>query len=85
MTFITVNGNWGAWSNWTNCTKSCGGGIQNRTRRCDDPKPRYGGAICTGNVTELNLGRRKALGDHEAQEGFENQICNEQPCPSMQR
>eukprot|EP00899_Mesostigma_viride_P011465 jgi/Mesvir1/20319/Mv19909-RA.1 len=32
-----------AWSNWTTCTATCGGGTRNRTRRIQQPAAGYGG------------------------------------------
>ncbi|CAB4005470.1 A disintegrin and metallo ase with thrombospondin motifs 18-like, partial [Paramuricea clavata] len=32
-----VHGNWGSWSEYTSCTRTCGGGVQHRTRECDNP------------------------------------------------
>uniref|UniRef100_A0A7M5X072 C-type lectin domain-containing protein n=1 Tax=Clytia hemisphaerica TaxID=252671 RepID=A0A7M5X072_9CNID len=46
-----VNGNWGQWSNWTECDKPCGVGFQNRSRVCDDPAPAHGGNDCNGTHT----------------------------------
>ncbi|XP_062505321.1 A disintegrin and metalloproteinase with thrombospondin motifs adt-1-like isoform X3 [Corticium candelabrum] len=43
-----VNGEWSYWSNWTSCTVSCGGGLRNRTRVCNNPVPAYGGRDCSG-------------------------------------
>ena len=41
-----MNGNWSDWSNWTDCTQPCGGGIQQRNRTCDNPPPDSGGQFC---------------------------------------
>ncbi|KAJ8305885.1 hypothetical protein KUTeg_016430 [Tegillarca granosa] len=49
--FCPVDGYWEAWSNWTTCNVSCGGGMQWRNRLCEEPK--YGGANCTGDDLEL--------------------------------
>ena len=45
--FIIVNGNWSEWRLGP-CSKACGGGIQNYTRVCDNPKPSCGGEECDG-------------------------------------
>ena len=34
------------------CSQSCGDGIQNRTRKCDNPTPANGGADCVGQRIE---------------------------------
>merc|ERR1712142_71108 len=47
-----VNGNWGQWGPFTDCSKTCGEGKQTRTRKCDNPKPRYGGIRCYGRPDE---------------------------------
>uniref|UniRef100_A0A8D2ZR28 SCO-spondin n=1 Tax=Scophthalmus maximus TaxID=52904 RepID=A0A8D2ZR28_SCOMX len=47
------DGGWGEWSNWTDCTKSCGGGIQSRRRECDSPSPEGEGNYCEGLGTEV--------------------------------
>jgi len=47
-----VDGNWGDFSAWSECSASCGGGFLMRTRKCDDPEPKYGGAACAGTMEE---------------------------------
>ncbi|XP_052084477.1 uncharacterized protein LOC127721722 [Mytilus californianus] len=44
----TINGSWGAWLNYSDCSVSCGGGTQFRQRHCDSPYPQYGGLDCEG-------------------------------------
>ncbi|KAL9989268.1 hypothetical protein ACROYT_G003801 [Oculina patagonica] len=41
-----VNGGWGDWSRWSECSVSCGFGMRSRERKCDSPKPQYRGAPC---------------------------------------
>uniref|UniRef100_H2ZL21 Peptidase M12B domain-containing protein n=1 Tax=Ciona savignyi TaxID=51511 RepID=H2ZL21_CIOSA len=45
---IPVDGNWGEWSRFGDCSRRCGGGIKSAHRECDSPKPQYGGRYCTG-------------------------------------
>ncbi|KAI4806607.1 hypothetical protein KUCAC02_017425 [Chaenocephalus aceratus] len=47
------DGGWGRWSNWTDCTKSCGGGVQSRRRECDSPRPEGEGNYCEGLGSEV--------------------------------
>ena len=47
-----VAGNWGAFGAWSVCSKSCGNGTRNRTRKCDNPEPQHGGADCVGDDEE---------------------------------
>ena len=50
-----MNGGYGPWSDFTQCTKTCGAGTQRRNRTCDQPIPRHGGRNCSdlGNETEV--------------------------------
>ncbi|VDH91149.1 Hypothetical predicted protein [Mytilus galloprovincialis] len=48
-----VDGGWASfksWSEWTQCSRSCGGGLRERTRyrHCTNPRPLHGGKKCTG-------------------------------------
>ncbi|KAK2904079.1 A disintegrin and metalloproteinase with thrombospondin motifs 2-like isoform X2 [Channa argus] len=45
---IKQDGNWGPWSEFGQCSRTCGGGVQFRTRDCDSPKPANGGRSCGG-------------------------------------
>nr|XP_039250429.1 properdin-like [Styela clava] len=42
------DGNWASWSHWSDCSESCGDGLQYRTRTCSNPSPRCGGDPCSG-------------------------------------
>ena len=50
---VAVDGGWSDWSQWSHCTKNVIG-RQMRTRQCDNPKPQFGGKLCTGaNATAM--------------------------------
>ena len=40
------------WKAWGKCSKKCGGGIQNRWRACNNPRPARGGKACDGQHKE---------------------------------
>ena len=43
---ILVDGGYGSWSNWTQCSVTCGVGHRTRHRECDSPEPQFGGLNC---------------------------------------
>ncbi|XP_070188099.1 uncharacterized protein [Littorina saxatilis] len=47
-----VDGKWGNWSEWSQCSLKCGTGSRTRTRTCDQPPPNFGGHPCTGAFHE---------------------------------
>ena len=48
----TVDGEWGIWSSLHHCSLTCGGGIKERTRQCNNPPHLYGGQQCPGDEME---------------------------------
>uniref|UniRef100_A0A3B1K809 Complement factor properdin n=1 Tax=Astyanax mexicanus TaxID=7994 RepID=A0A3B1K809_ASTMX len=53
FTAPTVNGNWGPWSSWGSCSRTCNGGQMRRYRTCENPRPANGGRACAGADTEI--------------------------------
>ena len=47
ISFLAVNGNYGPWSLWSECDKSCGQGKRVRSRSCTSPSPQFGGSDCS--------------------------------------
>lgn len=47
---VSINGNWGEWSNISSCDVTCGSGQSVRARQCDKPAPSNGGQECVGNA-----------------------------------
>ncbi|KAK6187340.1 hypothetical protein SNE40_005396 [Patella caerulea] len=47
-----VNGNWGHWSEYSQCSVTCGNGTRTRTRACDKPVSSNGCSDCVGMDTE---------------------------------
>ena len=50
---VAVDDGWSDSSQWSHCTKNVNG-IQMRTRQCVNPKPQFGGTLCTDpNATAM--------------------------------
>ena len=50
-----VNGGWGDWGTFSECSRSCGGGVQIATRECDNPVPQHRGRYCTGERKKVKI------------------------------
>ena len=43
---VAIDGNYTEWTEWTDCSATCGGGFQARSRKCTNPPPQNGGKNC---------------------------------------
>lgn len=50
-----VHGSWSSWSNYSECSHTCGTGIRSRTRTCSEPRPQNGGKLCKGDNKQPQL------------------------------
>ena len=48
LCFFPVNGGWTTWGDWSECSVTCGGGTQTRSRSCTNPPVAHGGKPCLG-------------------------------------
>ncbi|XP_036803122.1 properdin isoform X2 [Oncorhynchus mykiss] len=44
-----VNGNWGPWGPPSSCSVTCGVGVNEMLRQCDNPATKHGGLPCSGS------------------------------------
>ncbi|XP_078604169.1 hemicentin-1-like isoform X2 [Branchiostoma floridae x Branchiostoma japonicum] len=52
-----VHGKWSSWTDWSECSATCGRGERIRTRSCNKPEPRYGGNSCLGDSSQVQACR----------------------------
>ncbi|XP_033120764.1 A disintegrin and metalloproteinase with thrombospondin motifs 7-like [Anneissia japonica] len=45
---VAIDGDWGTWSEWSSCSRTCGGGVSTTHRECNNPRPAKGGKYCLG-------------------------------------
>ena len=50
--FSGADGGFSRWSFWSDCSLTCGGGVQTRTRTCTNPPPQGYGEDCDGPLRE---------------------------------
>lgn len=50
-----INGGWGPWGSWTECSRTCGGGVSASERECDNPVPQHNGKYCIGERRKSKL------------------------------
>ena len=74
---VLVDGAWGAWVDWNDCSSTCGGGSQSRTRMCDNPLPEIGGSMCTTNDLFF-----LSITENGIRTETDTQTCNNHNCPT---
>ncbi|XP_066993605.2 hemicentin-1 isoform X2 [Anabrus simplex] len=50
-----ANGAWSKWTAWSTCSTTCGIGQRKRYRKCKNPPPRNGGALCRGGKEQQEI------------------------------
>ncbi|XP_076800246.1 thrombospondin-1-like [Clavelina lepadiformis] len=55
-----IDGVWGPWAPWSKCSATCNTGFRTRKRKCNNPKPRYGGEKCPGDHKETTACRTES-------------------------
>ncbi|XP_054846676.1 A disintegrin and metalloproteinase with thrombospondin motifs 3 [Eublepharis macularius] len=71
---LQQDGNWGAWTKFGSCSRTCGTGVRFRTRQCNDPMPVNGGQDCAGVNFEYQLCNMEECPKHE---DFRAQQCQQ--------
>ncbi|KAK3086179.1 hypothetical protein FSP39_014771 [Pinctada imbricata] len=75
---LLVNGGWSVWEMWSDCSVTCGGGIQRRTRQCNSPPPDPDGQPCSNISSETkNCSQETCQTCGSIRRGFGNVLyCN---------
>ena len=67
---VAVDGGWSQFGEWSECSAECGGGVQTRTRACNNPAPQQGGADCVGDATETRACNSDPCGQGQENSNF---------------
>ncbi|NXS54624.1 ATS3 metalloproteinase, partial [Brachypteracias leptosomus] len=72
---LKQDGNWGPWTKFGSCSRTCGTGVRFRTRQCNHPMPVNGGEDCAGVNFEFQLCNTEECPKHF--EDFRAQQCQQ--------
>ncbi|KAM8940008.1 A disintegrin and metalloproteinase with thrombospondin motifs 3 [Pelodytes ibericus] len=72
---VKQDGNWGTWTKFGSCSRTCGIGVRFRTRQCNNPMPVNGGQDCHGVNYEYQLCNTEECPKHF--EDFRAQQCQQ--------
>lgn len=50
-----IDGGWSEWKEWSDCSRTCGGGVTYSERDCDNPQPQHRGRYCIGERKRVKL------------------------------
>lgn len=50
-----INGGWGEWGKFSECSRTCGGGVQLAERDCNNPAPQHKGRYCLGERKQIKI------------------------------
>ncbi|XP_068091514.1 SCO-spondin-like isoform X2 [Hyperolius riggenbachi] len=76
--FCPVNGQWGPWGPWSPCDACSGDSV--RTRLCNNPPVRFGGAPCEGEGRQSRICEDNSTRCSECGVGLVDYKCGK-PCP----
>ncbi|XP_073488988.1 LOW QUALITY PROTEIN: SCO-spondin-like [Aquarana catesbeiana] len=76
--FCPVNGQWSPWSPWSECDTCSGDSV--RTRQCNNPPVRFGGAPCEGESRQSRICHHNITQCSECGGGLVDFQCGK-PCP----
>ena len=68
-----MDGGWGQIQNDTQCSKTCGPGVQEISKYCTSPTPRHGGANCSCDTFDTCDGKKATT----------KIPCTMRPCPGI--
>ncbi|KAL1506610.1 hypothetical protein ABEB36_005939 [Hypothenemus hampei] len=71
-----INGGWGEWGPWTDCSRSCGGGVSYSERNCDNPVPANKGRYCLGERRKIKICNTDPCPDDEP--SYRQKQCTEE-------
>ncbi|XP_041482111.1 mucin-17-like isoform X2 [Lytechinus variegatus] len=71
---LPVDGGWSEYGNLSDCSRTCGTGVQIRSRTCTNPSPQWGGMPCIGDSHQYILCNEELC--ETSQDDFRNEQCS---------